>query len=187
MLRYVAHPSDIFCVVLGQRRNLRLWSEVPSDLDGAIEDIPCPMAKYQWRFAVRPPGARRCGGAGLLRARARRAFDVGQPKRDLQSAIPPKCLGAGRKGDTELSVRLIAYVASLVAALEGPTPEGMYMWEWERVLQAVPPGKLMINFAASAVLAHAVPRPHRYAPPSRERLWTSPSSLPKASRRLLWM
>ena len=118
---------------------------------------------------------------GCLRARARWAFDVGQPKRDLQSAISPKCLGAGRKGDTELSVRLIAYVASLVAALEGPTPEGMSMWEWERVLQALPPGKLMINFAARF---HDL---HRYAPPSREMPWTSPNSLPKASRRLLRM
>ena len=89
-------------------------------------------------------------------------FDVRQPKRDLQSVIPPICLGAGRavrKGDTELSVRQIA-LASLVA-LEGPIPEGMPVQECERVLRALPPGDLKIDLAALAVLAPAVPRPPR--------------------------
>ena len=68
-------------------------------------------------FAGRPPGARLCGGAGSLRACARRASDVRQPKRDLQTVILPVFLGAGRvvrKGD-----RHIAFVLSLVDALEG--------------------------------------------------------------------
>ena len=80
-----------------------------------------------------------------VRACARRAFVVRQPKRDLQSVT--------RKGDTELSVRDIACVVSLVAALEVADFRGMPVQECERLLQALPPAELKINLAASLALA----------------------------------
>ena len=37
-------PLDIFGVELGQRRNFRLWTEMPRDLDGTIElEAPKPL------------------------------------------------------------------------------------------------------------------------------------------------
>ena len=93
------------------------------------------------------------------------------------------CLGAGpviRKGDTELSVRQIAQVVSLVAALEGPVSEGMPVQECEQLLQAMSPGELKTNLFH--LRSHEL---HPYAPPSRKLPKLSPNTLPRASRRLL--